>query len=238
MNDAQPPCGRGVLYIVWNRGRSPKHDAALRRSVESVRVVHPELPVRIHELPAGARLLDKAGMYDWSPFEETVYLDLDTVVLDRLDFGFEKASRHGLCVTIAPASFARRYHRMISGDVVEYNTGVIFWKRGRAAGGVERLFREWDRLAKAEDSSHEFPLGHGRTGRQDCNDQAGFAKSVETTGFCPFVLPGNWNYRPQFMRSFYGPIKVWHEYAEVPPGVRAATEQMKRSNLMYFCATG
>jgi len=29
-------------------------------------------------------------------------------------------------------------------------------------------------------------------------------------------LPLNWNFRPQWHRSFFGPIKVWHDYADPP----------------------
>ncbi|MEJ0070814.1 MAG: hypothetical protein WDO24_21130 [Pseudomonadota bacterium] len=35
-------------------------------------------------------------MFEHSPFETTVYLDADTVVLGRLDYGFEMAERFGL----------------------------------------------------------------------------------------------------------------------------------------------
>ena len=88
---------RGVLYMTW--GNEPRTERALRRSIESLRRCHPELPF---EIARGADqgpiegLLQKAAMLDRSPFEETLFLDADTVVLGRLDFGFEKARQHGL----------------------------------------------------------------------------------------------------------------------------------------------
>lgn len=227
---------RGVLYVIWNRGKSKKHDGAMQRSINSLYALHPELGIHIQELPPTARLLDKSRMYDWSPFEETLYLDIDTVVLDRLDFGFEKAARHHMAVSVCEAPYARRYDKMLKGDVIEYNTGVLFWKKGPEA---ERVFREWERLAFAEDSAHTFPVGPPgpggamQTAVADCNDQASFAKAVDGLGFCPFVLPNNWNFRPQWTRSFFGPLKVWHDYIEVPAHAKAASDKM-RSGLMWF----
>src|SRR3954470_2489079 len=82
---------RGVLYVKWG-----PNDAVLERSINSVRAIHPELPIPVHQLMGNPTLLDKAGMFDITPFEETLFLDVDTVILDKLDFGFEMATRHGL----------------------------------------------------------------------------------------------------------------------------------------------
>ena len=84
---------RGILYIVWNRSANPALEATLARSIASVKHLHPDLPIHIHEAPCEAGLLYKAGMSDLSPFEQTLFLDADTVVLDRLDFGFDAAAR-------------------------------------------------------------------------------------------------------------------------------------------------
>src|SRR4029079_12054427 len=114
---------RGILYVKWGPNNS-----VLERSLRSVRAIHPELPVHVQELtgPPTPTLLDKARMMEWTPFEETVFLDVDTVVLDRLDFGFAMAAKHGLACCICECPWARRYGG-ISGDLVEYNTGVLFF---------------------------------------------------------------------------------------------------------------
>jgi hypothetical protein len=67
-------------------------------------------------------------MLEVTPFEETLFLDNDTVVLGRLDYGFQKASQFGL--------------------------------------------------------------------------------AIEQTGFLPFVLPQNWNFRSKWHRSWFGPMKL------------------------------
>src|SRR5262245_21729104 len=114
---------RGILYMRWG-----PNAPVLERSLRYVRAIHPELPVHVVELPAEASLLDKAGMYDHSPYEETLFLDVDTVVLDRLDFGFEMAVKHGLACCICENPWARRYGG-IKGDLIEYNTGVLFFTK-------------------------------------------------------------------------------------------------------------
>jgi hypothetical protein len=65
-------------------------------------------------------------MMELSPFEETLYLDADTVVLDRLDFGFEQAARFGVACCICECPWARRYRGLPNDDGVEYSTGVLF----------------------------------------------------------------------------------------------------------------
>ena len=87
---------RGVVYIVWGKGKSKRIDEGLRRSIQSVYKVHPGIGITVRELPDGANLLDKAKMYDLSPYDQTVYLDADTEVLDKLDFGFDMADRHAI----------------------------------------------------------------------------------------------------------------------------------------------
>ena len=35
----------------------------------------------------------------------------------------------------------------------------------------------------------------------------------------PFILPLNWNFRPQWHRAFFGQIRIWHDYGEVHPQI-------------------
>ena len=200
---------RGVVYMVW--GEKPK--VALRRSVDSVRRHHPELPVHVEVLPDDTEpfrgLLEKSRMFDVSPFQTTLFLDADTVVLGRLDFAFEKAERHGLACCVCECPWARRYGGL-AGDLIEYNTGVLFFSRRSRP-----IFEAWAEAAGAIDSSLRFQAG-GTVHRMPFNDQAGFARAVEDTGGHPFVLPLNWNFRPSFHRAFFGPLRIWHDYQEVP----------------------
>ena len=218
---------RGILYVTWGDKVRP----ALERSIESVRRFHPELPIHVEELPADTPpvegLLRKADMFAFSPFRQTLYLDADTVVLDTLDFGFAKAERFGLACAICECPWASRYSdESLRGDTVEYNTGVLFFTEG-----AESLFDCWKRHVREIDSSI-------RLSREDPQsvmrfaDQAGFAFCCEDTGYAPFVLPLNWNFRPRWQRSFFGPIKVWHDYAEVPPELETINANLRSGKLL------
>ena len=209
--------GRGVLYIVWGR----VDRSLLDRSMASLASHHPDLPVHVAELPPDSTLLDKARMADVSPFEETLFLDADTVVLGDMAFGFEKARQFGLAVSICECPWARRYTGL-SGDTVEYNTGVVFF-----TGRARPVFDAWKKAVREVDSSLVFVSG-GEYKKMPLNDQAGFARAIEETQFLPFVLPYNWNFRPKWHLSWFGPIKVWHDYAAVPPPILQHNERQSR----------
>jgi hypothetical protein len=202
---------RGIIYIVW--GGDPKVEHALHRSRQSVAAVHPELPVeviKICETDPVKGLLAKAMMFDKSPFRETLYLDADTIVMGRLDFGFDKAVQFGLACSICECPWARRAAG-ISGDLVEYNTGVLFFTRR-----ARPLFDAWASLSQKIDSGIVFVDSNGRINKMKHNDQGSFAAAIDQTEAAPFVLPLNWNFRPQWNLSFFGPIKVWHDYSDPP----------------------
>lgn len=220
---------RGILYITWG----DKSDTVLNRSMDSVVQHHGALPVHVVRLPEAATLLEKAKMFDMSPFEETLFLDADTVVLGRLDFGFDKAVRHGLACAICECPWARRY-RGLAGDMVEYNTGVLFF-----TAAARPVFDAWRQLAAAVDSA--IPILHrGRVHHMPLNDQAGFALALERTGFLPFVLPLNWNFRPKWHKSLFGPVKIWHDYSEVPKNLTMWNRDQEdhRSIIQYTASVG
>lgn len=205
---------RGALYVVWGDYNKP----ALNRSLASLKKYHPDLPIHIETLPADATLLDKAAMLDFSPYEETVFLDVDTVVMGNLDFGFEKARHFKAAVCICECPWARRYGGL-EGDMVEYNTGVIFFTKD-----AKPLFDQWKDQAPKVDSSIHF-IVDGQQGLMPLNDQAGFALAVEQTGLQPFILPHNWNFRPKWQKSWYGPLKIWHDYGDPPEALLTHNDQ-------------
>jgi hypothetical protein len=208
---------RGVLYVCWGT----KHERLLERSRASLQRCHPELPVHVERLPDNSTLLDKAGMFDMTPFEETLFLDTDTVVLGNVDFGFEKARQFGLACCICECPWAKRYGG-VSGDVIEYNTGVLFF-----TAKAKPVFDAWKTLARTVDSSIRM-LHQGKIAIMPHNDQGGFAVAVEKTGSSPFVLPLNWNFRPIWQHTYFGPLKIWHDYSDVPPPVLSTNEYYQR----------
>ncbi|HLI22611.1 MAG TPA: hypothetical protein VKV32_15910 [Stellaceae bacterium] len=202
---------RGVLYMVWGEAI----ETLLQRSIASVKRHHPELPIEVVRLDGGGDdpklLLEKARMAERTPFAETLFLDADTVVLDRLDFGFDSAKRYGLACCICESPWARRYRGLAgAGEIVEYNTGVLFF-----TAGAKPVFDRWPSLAAEIDSASLFAKD-GKPFVMPANDQASFAAAVERAGFSPFVLPPNWNFRYEFQKSFFGTIKIWHSYYDLP----------------------
>lgn len=210
--------GKGVLYVLWP-GDSDVEEQ-LERSIASVKEHHPELPIHVERLPEGSTLLDKARMSDFTPYWNTLYLDVDTVLLDRVDFGFEKSRRFGLACCICECPYARRFDGLKEeGDIVEYNTGVLFFSQLSW-----RTFERWKEFAKTLPSAHRFMKGPTRY-EMPLNDQASFAKAVEYESWNPFVLPVNWNYRPYWHRSVFGPVKVWHDRRPVTRDILGWNEQ-------------
>jgi hypothetical protein len=215
---------RGVCYLVWGDSCG----ALLDRSIASLRRFHPDLPVRVERLEAKdprEGLLLKARMFGLSPFSTTLFLDADTIVLGNLDYGFAQAERHGLACCICESPWARRHTGLGGmGDLVEYNTGVLFF-----SARARPVFEAWAQLAPVLDSSTPYVTEGGRLGRQPCDDQASFALAVHQTHFVPYVLPLNWNFRLYF-RSFFGPLKIWHAYQEPPPAVEQLCEYYRGPN--------
>lgn len=193
MTEQRPPpaISRGAIYLATGE----KYIAEARVSQASLKKFGVESTLLEQDGLARATLGGKSRMYSRSPYESTVFLDTDTVVLGDLTFGFEMAERHGIAMTIAPACYARRRDPEI-GDAIEYNTGVMFFRR---SPDVEEVFRVWEELAPSHRS-----------------DQPTFARAMVQTGFNPFVLPRNWNYRGGIdFPQVYGPIKVWHSRVEI-----------------------
>lgn len=219
---------RGVLYIVWGE----EAEAQMQRSIASLGEHHPELPHHIVRLPPKPHplqnILEKSRMMSLSPFEETLFLDADTIVLGRLDYGFQQAARFGLAVALCEAPLARRYPALPQDDAVEYNTGVVFFTRK-----AEPVFRRWEELTPLIDSRLPFANEHG-SGVQLYNDQCAFVAAVEAWDRPPFVLPLNWNFRAGFYWTWYGPIKIWHGYEPVPAGIMKIQEMYRQGAALKF----
>jgi len=216
---------RGVLYLVWGN----KAETALNRSIRSLKEFHPELNYEIRRLAADtdafSGLLEKSSMMDFSPFDETLFLDADTVLLDRLDFGFTQALRFGLACCICESPWSRRFRGLPKDDGVEYNTGVLFFTRDAGP-----LFARWKALSSVVDSAIDFVGASGAPMVMPFNDQGSFAQAVTEWDRTPFILPMNWNFRPAWHRTFFGPIKIWHDYREPPPELRQLSAAYQNPN--------
>jgi len=190
---------RGVVYLIWNR---PAIEDELQVSIRSVE--RAGLPYRIFEGDSSGEDWDrnhsqKASIYDLSPFDETLFLDSDTEILGGdLGFGFGKAAKHGIAMCLNPASLACRSGNKggFSPHAIEYNTGVIFFRK---SPDVEAVFNSWKKHINITDA-----------------DQPGFAKAMDETDFNPYVLPNNWNFRAGQDHQCFGPVNIWHSRRAIP----------------------
>lgn len=222
--------GRGVLYLKWGNS----HERLLQRSVESLKKWHPDLPVHVHELPPESTLLDKVEMFNVTPFNETLYLDADTVILGNIEFGFYVLKEFPIACCICECPWARRYQGFAQhADNVEYNTGLIFFRSGQ-----NKFHQAWKRLASPEnDSSIRFMSG-GSEKVMPLNDQASFSAAMVAEEVKPFILPMNWNLRPEWQRNWFGPLRCWHDYRDVPANVQAFNDQQSQPGAIIEYFTG
>jgi hypothetical protein len=214
---------RGVLYIVWGT----QVDSLLERSMESVRRVYPDLPTHVvrGEDDSVRGFAQKAKMASLSPFESTLFLDADTIVLGNLDYAFDRAEEFGLACSICECPWLRRYGAS-EGDGIEYNTGVLFF-----TAKSKPVFDCWESIAPTCPAQSRWLMMDGSLRGMEYEDQAGFARAVRTCGFNPFVLPINYNFRPMFYRTVFAPLKIWHGRHDVPAAlaqVSAACEKNER----------
>ena len=147
---------RGVLYITFPGYLSEESsEALLERSIASLKRWHPDMPYHVARLPEGATLLDKAKMFDLSPFDDTLFLDIDTVVMGDLSFGFTLMERYGLAAAICEAPYARRFKGLAdAGDLIEYNTGVLWFDK--TSNIIADFFRRWKYHAAVMPSSVKY----------------------------------------------------------------------------------
>lgn len=122
-----------------------------------------------------------------SPYDETLYLDTDTVVLGSIEKIWEHLSKSSfaVCLDVNP-TLANARHGTLAEYVytigryppssLQYNCGVVLWRRSKSSLG---LFKEW----------------HKEWQRFNDIDQLAFIRAVQNTGITLSRLPEiyNWN---------------------------------------------
>ena len=154
----------GILYVAYGE----KAIRLAERAISILREFNKELPVAVisdqrvegankwikhKDTDAGARSI-KTSMYFLTPYDKTLYMDADTELrcdpepyfdlLDNVDLImgqditriFNKAKHEHLIREEVEATIKETD----GGEFVQYNTGVIFFRKNAA---VERLMRAW-----------------------------------------------------------------------------------------------
>lgn len=146
---------RGVLYIAWGG----KHVDVARRSAASVKASNPDLGTAIwcaadddtsgfdqaFSIPEGLAR-PKVDLLTETPFEETLYLDNDTIVRADLGSLFDLLEKFEICGAHVQLWHRPRHNKRWRTDVPsafpEINCGVLLY---RSSERVNAFFNDWSK---------------------------------------------------------------------------------------------
>ena len=216
---------RGIIYITWEQTDKLKN--SLQRSQKSLDKLGLE-----YKVFDGSDYGSKCDIFDMSPFDETIFLDVDTVVLEDPSYGFEAASKYGMALVIAPACFTPRHWPDIksnpelshlSDDNIQYNSGVIFFTKSKKTLALAKSWKYYSKIIAENKHCDPDSLSI------KYSDQNSLSIACWETGFNPHVLPKNWNYRhfQANRNSLFGPVKIWHSYGKVPQWIKKHNKLIK-----------
>ena len=196
---------KGIVYFVWG----DYNEGLLDRSIESVKKFGYNHSVVI-DRSKNVGLAKRCNLFDCSPYDLTLFLDIDTIVKNNIDFGFEMAKKYGIACCIAPASSSYyaadndAIKELIPVDLPQYNCGVIFCDRRN--GDVKKVF-----------GSYSFYLSTYQKYASK-NDQPYFSYSLYNNWLNPYVLPKTWNFRHHLRfesEVYHGDLKIIHSKQDI-----------------------
>jgi hypothetical protein len=222
MNDHKK---RAIIYLVWGE----QFIRQVVASIASIQIVHcyPVFIITDKHTSIDCDLLNvnvirvdfklngylrKCEMINHLPpnYDSYLFLDSDTIVLEDISLGFEKAEKFGIAIAAAPHYSLDHFLRFkevmvregceLKGQL-QYNTGVIFFALKHQ---VVEVFRLWYTFARK--------YQHLK------NDQPFFTLAMEHLGFNPYTLSRGYNYR-HFGEIISGIVRIWHSHREMPENI-------------------
>lgn len=216
-----------IVFLAWGKKYVTEVESCIRRSkaIEGYDIVlitdlATDLDGLQHRFTEVIRasfetegLLRKAELVKFLPEKYDVYLflDSDTVVIEDISLGFEKAERFSIAVAPAPhysLDYFWGFDRIMALEgtpckgQLQYNTGVIFVRNSPT---VKLIFQRWMELALKY--QEEFK-----------NDQPFFSLAMEQLNFNPYTLSISYNYRG-FGDAISGVVRIWHSHGELPANI-------------------
>ncbi len=166
----------------------------------------------------------KTHVYEMSPYESTLLLDSDALVVDSdLKFGFDMSEAHGLCLCFDIAYHLPDYKHCLNDlkqlgfkdeYLLHYNGGVIFFNKTPI---MSQFFAILKNVVCYNDNI--IP-------------QTALSFLITKQKINPFVLPYTWNYRPHYSHVFpHGPIKIWHSREVLPDEESSAFFNCRNSEM-------
>jgi len=219
---------RGIIYIVT--GQKFVEEAC--RSAASVKKCMPDIPITLFSnisiesdlFEQGVPIVnpthgpeDKILNIEKSPYQETLYLDSDTHMVDDSREVFSLLGRFDLAAVHAP--YRAQYKVSEVPDCFpEFNTGVLLFRKSQQ---MEWLFERWVQIYR-EDGGKSinwlFP-GGANLYRNAIPNQPSFRRAIYESGLKIATLPPEYNCRLPFPGFLHTKVKIIHGRIHSSPGL-------------------
>jgi hypothetical protein len=130
-----------------------------------------------------------------SPYEQTLFIDSDTLFLANCRCLFDPLEHYDICLALATGDQNPVSIDGVPTQVVKpYNTGVMAFRSGEA---MDELWGRWSACYHAH--ADDCPL-----------DQPSFVESLTLSSCRAFVFRNNWNARFNFPDKYVGGVSILH----------------------------
>ena len=210
---------RGILYIATGR----KSVEETLRSAATVRRYMPNLAMTlVSDLAPGSDLFeqhipvdqptfgpaDKVDHIHRSPYDETLYLDSDTLLLADIRPLFELLQQFDFAAALSPYRAQFRVTQ-VPDAFPEYNSGVLLFRRCEV---IAELFQKWSRNYHDQPSQKpEWLLPGGKhIYGGDLPNQPALRRALYQSSVRIAALPPEYNCRINFPGALHTPVKLIH----------------------------
>ena len=227
---------QGALYVVTQDRR---YIDMLLTSAESLKRVMPALPITVFSqfpitgscldnvvlvAPAQDGFYDKARLIAHSPYEQTLFIDADTFMLEPVWEVFALLDQFDCAATheeYLSTDWLSQYPRTdIPASFPEFNTGVMGLKRSER---MQRFLQQWSDLYR--DYLRDKP-------DQSLNDQPFFRAAAFYSDIRMATLPREYNCKFRGQGYLNNSVKVLHGHVDFqlrPDHIREAARVLNRS---------
>lgn len=197
---------RGIVLV----GTGRKYVNEIYELTQSIKQFHPELPITVfvdeniqnhHQYDSVRRIMgahhsfmDKVKYMYQSPYNKTLFLDTDILLLDRIDELFDLLDRFDVVAPIAPIDEERE---KVPVAFPELNTGVILFRKSDT---VKNFFHEWMKLHEVDILRFDdYPP-----------DQPSFRETLYRSSLQACLLSLEYNCMMDYPCVLYGKVKILH----------------------------
>ena len=166
--------------------------------------------------------IDKINPLKKTPFNRTLFLDTDTVVLEEIDEIFKLLDKYDIAYSHAPVRRNEKYKKTETPrPFFQPNTGVILYKKEQK---VMRFIEDWRELYKQQ-------LKHMK---EPPNDQPSFQEAIFKSNLKDYILPPEYNLRIPFPYFIGGneSVKIIHGRGSRLEREKEKIESIRRNRFM------